>query len=107
MHVEVLVRVMVQDLSQFMLVFAVIMVTLGGGLFFALRGEPCPKPMEVGNMSMGFDKAINTSLCIYPAQTRLHKLFTLIYRKISALICMFVFYQYTVSQLVHWNPSFG
>ena len=68
---EVLVRAIIQDLSQFMLVFAVFMITLGGGLFLALRGNPCTK---LGDKVIvdgpGFNKVINTSLCLYPHETR-------------------------------------
>ncbi len=67
---EVLVRVIIQDLSQFMLVFAVFMVTLGGGLFLALRGNPCTNLQNVNVNGTGFDKAINTSLCLYPDETK-------------------------------------
>ena len=68
---EVLVRAIIQDLSQFMLVFAVCHDNIRRRAFLALRGNPCTK---LGDKVIvdgpGFNKVINTSLCLYPHETR-------------------------------------
>ena len=66
-YVEILVRVVIRDLTQFLVVFMVFMVTFGGGMYFALRGIPCP--LTLTNAEPGFNPLMNTSLCTHPDET--------------------------------------
>lgn len=66
-YVNILGRVIAYDLSQFLLVFAVFAIAFGGGLYFALRGEPCTIPQE--DVGLGFNPIVNTSLCLHPKET--------------------------------------
>ena len=68
-YIDILVRVLVRDVSRFVLVFLVFMVSFGGGLYFALRGEPCTVPQE-DVAGMMFNPLTNTSLCLHPDETR-------------------------------------
>ena len=39
-YVNILIRVIVHDTLQFLIVLGVIIISFGGGLFFSLHGEP-------------------------------------------------------------------
>ena len=72
-YLEVLIRIMYKDVTRFMAVFMVFVLAFGGGLYFALRGEPCG--LYQNNLSNGtdllFSVALNTSHCLHPDETRL------------------------------------
>ncbi len=60
---------MIRDLTQFLIVFMVFMITFGGGLFFAMRGEPCPFVVSTSDVRPEFNPLVNTSLCVHPEET--------------------------------------
>ena len=68
-HVVILVQVVKRDLKQFLVVFIVVIVSFGGGLYLALRGET----INGSNNSTSFDPVDDTSLGIYPDETRSEK----------------------------------
>lgn len=65
---EILVQVMVRDVLQFLIVFAVITISFGGGLYFSLLTQPCT--VSQSTTAMGFSSITNTSLCLHPDETR-------------------------------------
>ena len=67
-YVAILVRIIIYDLYQFVIVFLVVLLSFAGGLYFSLRGEPCPASSTTE--SGQFNAASNTSLCIHPEHTR-------------------------------------
>jgi len=68
-YVAILVQIIIYDIYQFVIMFVVVLLSFGGGLYFALRGEPCPASDDT-NEGGRFDVVSNTSLCIHPEHTR-------------------------------------
>ena len=59
---KILLLVIMRDLTQFLLVFVVVVISFGGGLYLALRGETI-------NNSGDFDPVDDTNLGRYPDDT--------------------------------------
>ena len=70
-YTEVLVQVVKKDITRFALVFAVIGLSLGGGLYFALRGELFSSANTNSTCSSeAYDTVSETSLGINRDSTR-------------------------------------
>ena len=65
----ILVQIVIYDIYQFVIMFLVVLLAFGGGLYFALRGEPCPVS-DGANEGGQFDAVSNSGLCIHPEHTR-------------------------------------
>ena len=68
-YVEILRSVLRKDLHKFLVAFAIVTISFGGGLYFALVGEPCPLNPTT-TTGMGFDPVQNSSLCLFKDETR-------------------------------------
>ena len=64
----ILIRILSRDVLQFMTVFMFFVVSYGGGLYFALRGESCG--LDQSTNESDFSVALNTSHCLHPDETR-------------------------------------
>ena len=70
-YTEILVHVIKEDIPRFAVVFAVVALSLGGGLYFALRGEVSSRANSNSTCSSGaYDIVSETGLGIYPDSTR-------------------------------------
>ena len=68
-YVQILFRMIIRDVGRFLIVFTIIAVSFGGGLYFSLRAQPCPLS-ETMTTGTGFSPVTNTSLCLHPDETR-------------------------------------
>ena len=70
-YTEILVRMVLSDIPRFALVFAVVALSLGGGLFIALRGEVFSSANTNSTCSSGaYDTVSQTSLGTHQDSTR-------------------------------------
>ena len=69
-YVNILIRVIVHDTLQFLIVLGVIIISFGGGLFFSLHGEPCTIKPTAPSAGQTFNPVVNTSHCLNPDETR-------------------------------------
>ena len=52
-----------------MLVFGIVVMTFGGGLYFSLCGEPCSFDPQTPSV-LGFNPVVNSSLCLHSDEMR-------------------------------------
>ena len=71
-YVETLIQILRRDILQFLAVFAVLTVSFGGGLYFSLRADTCrlADQTTTDEAQFNFIPVINSSLCLYPDETR-------------------------------------
>ena len=66
-----LFQIIIHDIVQFLIVFIVVTVSFGGGLYFSLRADTCRLPADrMTTDEVKFSPVINTSLCLHPDETR-------------------------------------
>ena len=69
-YVETLIQILKRDILQFLAVFTVVTVSFGGGLYFSLRADTCRLTNQTDEAQFDFTPVINSSLCLYPDETR-------------------------------------
>ena len=69
---KTLFQIILRDIVQFLIVFIVITVSFGGGLYFSLRADTCRLPADrmMTDDEVEFSPVTNTSLCLHPDETR-------------------------------------
>ena len=81
-YVNTLFQIIKRDIVQFLIVFIVITVSFGGGLYFSLRADTCRLSADrMTTDEVEFSPVTNTSLCLHPNETRCvqYNIFIIIY----------------------------
>lgn len=68
-YVEAIRLVFLKTIPRFIIIFMIIVVSFGGGLYFALLGQPCDTSNDIKTTEV-YDPKVNTSLCLDPYETR-------------------------------------